>query len=418
MIAAEILSQGDEVVTGQVADTNAAWLSEQLTALGFDMVRHTAVGDRQSDIVDAMKQAFDRSALVVSTGGLGPTDDDLTAASLAQVLGVDLEFDPVAMATIEGHYARVNRRMPEVNRKQAWLPRGCLRLDNDWGTAPGFAAKTSAGWAAFLPGVPREMKQMYQHRVLPLIEREYQVRPGRLYTLRTTGIGESDLQERIGPFQHPDVVLSYRTRLPENHIKLRFPAHVPQEQAESIVRNLADRIGSPVFCVEGIDSVSGDLHEVVVGLLVTHQATLAVAESCTGGQISAAITSVPGASSVFLEGVVAYANAAKIRLLGVTEDQLQAFGAVSEPVARSMAEGIRQHTGSTYALSSTGVAGPGGGSPDKPVGTVHIALATPEGTHHRLLRLGGDRARIQTLSAAAALDLLRRHLQGLLSNHP
>jgi nicotinamide-nucleotide amidase len=413
---AEILSQGDEVVTGQVADTNAAWLSQRLTNLGFTVIRHTSVGDRLADIVAAVRSAMDHADLVLSTGGLGPTEDDLTAQAVALALGTEQVFDEQAMQQIEAIYARFGRTMPEINRKQAWLPGGATRIENRWGTAPGFAISTDETFAAFMPGVPREMRQMFEHGVRPLVQERFHVLPGRLVTLRTTGTGESNLQERIGTFAEPDVVLSFRTKLPENHIKLRFAPHVPPERVVSVSRELAARIGSPVFCIEGVDDIAGDLAHVVVGLLVAAGSTVATAESCTGGRVAAGLTSVAGSSAVFLEGIVSYSNAAKVRLLGVPQSLLQAHGAVSEPVARHMAQGARERAGSDYALSTTGIAGPGGGTETKPVGTVHIALATPSGTHHRALFLHGDRDRVQALSTAAVLDLLRRHLQGVLSS--
>lgn len=414
MPTAEILSQGDEVVTGQVADTNAAWLSERLTALGFDVLRHTAVRDRTDEITAAVSAAVEHADLVIGTGGLGPTDDDLTVQAVADAFGVQVTFDEQAMAQIESLYARYGREMPEVNRKQAWLPHGCTRLDNHWGTAPGFAMDTERGLAAFVPGVPREMKALFDARILPLLAARFQVQPGRLVTLRTTGIGESNLQERIGPFDHAGVVLSYRTRLPENHVKLRFAPGTSDERVQQVARDVAAQIGSPVFCIEGLDAIAGDLHQVVIQQLLADGETVATAESCTGGQVAAALTAVSGSSAAFLEGFVTYSNQAKSARLGVDPALLEAHGAVSEPVARAMAEGVRARAGSTYGLSTTGIAGPTGGTADKPVGTVHIALATPERTVHRKLRLGGDRSRIQALSAAAVLDLLRRGLQGVL----
>lgn len=415
MPTAEILSQGDEVVTGQIADTNAAWIAEQLTALGFSILRHTTVGDILPDIVAAVGEAAARADLVVCTGGLGPTDDDLTAQAVAEVFGAPLALDPQALAQIQSIYDRYGRSMPKVNRKQAWLPTGCVRLDNDWGTAPGFSVRTSRGLAAFLPGVPSEMRAMFQERVLPLLVETLRATPGRLITLRTTGIGESNLQERLGSVQLPGVVLSTRTRLPENHIKLRFAPHVSPERAASVARELAARIGSPVFCIEGLDEIAGDLEQVVAGHLLARGETVATAESCTGGQVAAALTRVAGVSAAFLEGVVCYSNLSKERLLGVPPELIAEHGAVSEPVARALARGARTRAGSSYGLSTTGVAGPGGGTPDKPVGSVFIALSTPAGEHVRRLRLGGDRHRIQALSTGAALDLLRRHLQGVLT---
>lgn len=422
MPTAEILSQGDEVVTGQTVDTNAAWLAARLTALGFDVLRHTAVGDRPQDIRDAIVAAVEHADFVVSTGGLGPTEDDLTAAAVAQVFGTELAFDPVAMAHIESLYARYGRPMPEVNRKQAWLPAGCVRLDNDWGTAPAFAMGTDSALACFLPGVPREMRALFDARVLPQIRERFAVEPGQLVTLRTTGVGESNLQERIGTWNRPDIVLSYRTRLPENHVKLRFRAGTERSRIVTEATTLAERIGSPVFCIEGLQPTehplarhTGDLERVVVEHLIQAGLGISTAESCTGGRIASLITAVPGSSAIFPEAIVTYSNASKVRQLGVLQSTLDAHGAVSEPVAREMAEGVRNVAGTPFGLAATGIAGPGGGSPEKPVGTVHIALATPDGTHHRRLRFGGDRARIQTLSAASALDLLRRHLQGVLT---
>lgn len=415
MPSVEILSQGDEVLTGQITDTNGAWLADRLTALGVDVVRHTTVGDRIDDISDAIRTAVGRADLVLSTGGLGPTDDDLTTTAAARVFDTELALDTQALAHIESLYARYGRPMPSVNRRQAMLPVGCIRLDNAWGTAPGFAMETPRGFAAFLPGVPREMRALFQERVLPRLIDRFDLRPGHLITLRTTGIGESNLQERLGDVAVPDgVTLSFRTQLPENHLKLRFAAHVTETDATGFARELVARIGTPVFCTEGLDPITGPLEHVVVDTLREQGGTVATAESCTGGRVAAGLTGVPGSSAVFLEGFVTYSNAAKTTRLGVPADVIEAHGAVSAPVARAMAEGVRASAETEYGLSTTGIAGPGGGSEHKPVGTVHIALATPEGTHHRALRLGGDRERIQRLSAAATLDLLRRHLQGVL----
>lgn len=421
MPRAEILSQGDEVVTGQIADTNAAWLSERLIDLGFHVVRHTTVGDEKADIIAALTEAAARSDVVICSGGLGPTDDDLTSEAVAQAFGCPLVFDDVAWQQIQAMFARFGRPIPDINRKQALLPEGSLRLDNDRGTAPGFclpacsvpAHEGATALLACLPGVPHEMKAMFDLRVVPLLTQTWALRPGRLITLRTTGVGESALQERIGTFERPGFVLGYRTMPGENLVKLRVSAEVPPDEVSSVVADLHQRIGSPVFAIDGLDLPGGDLVQTLARLLLASGATLAVAESCTGGRIAAACTGVPGSSAWFVEGVVAYANEAKTRHLGVPPTLLEAHGAVSEPVARAMADGIRERAGTTFAISTTGIAGPDGGTADKPVGTVHIALATPSGTSHRLLRLGGDRARIQAYATAAALDLLRRHLQGL-----
>ncbi|MCB9668658.1 MAG: CinA family nicotinamide mononucleotide deamidase-related protein [Alphaproteobacteria bacterium] len=417
---AEILSQGDEVVTGQVVDSNAAWLAEKLTHMGFLVVRHTSVGDRLADLVQAFTEASGRADVVVCSGGLGPTEDDLTAEAIAQAFGRPLALDEVALADLIAKYERFRRVMPEVNRKQAWLPEGSQRLDNDWGTAPGFAVEAGRAWMAFMPGVPREMKRMFEHRVVPLIAERFHLLPAHLVTFRTTGCGESNLQEMLTGLALPEgVVLAFRTKLPENHVKLRFPASMPASGMAAVVDEVGGRLGRHLFTIEGaeslelsgaFDTAGGDLAARVARQLLAREATLATAESCTGGRVAVSCTLHSGSSAWFLEGAVTYSNAAKVRQLGVPEALLEAHGAVSEPVARAMAEGIRERAGATYGLSTTGIAGPTGATPDKPVGTVHIALATPSGTEHRELHLSGERDRIQILAASAALDLLRRHL--------
>jgi len=414
MPTAEILSQGDEVVTGQIADTNAAWLATQLTDLGFSILRHTTVGDRLDDISKEIARAHTSASLVLCTGGLGPTEDDLTAQAVSQVFSRPLEMDETALHTIEGHYQRLNRAMPAVNRKQAMLPTGTKRLDNAWGTAPGFALHQANALLIFLPGVPREMKPMFAERVLPLLREQFSLSPGRLVTLKTTGVGESTLQERIGSFEHPGVVLSYRARTPENHIKLRFGPDLTEDEVKAVTQRVAHDIGTPLFCNEGIGQAEGSLAAIVGQMLHDTDSTVAVAESCTGGRICSEFTSIAGSSRWFLEGAVTYSNEAKFRQLGVKKSTLEAHGAVSEAVCREMAEGIRMRTGATYGLATTGIAGPSGGTSEKRVGTVHISLSTPDSYYHRQLNLPGDRQRNQLWSSSACIDLLRRFLQGYL----
>lgn len=410
-----LLSQGDEIVTGQTVDTNAAFLAEQLTAIGFDVVRHVSVGDRLGDLVSVFQHVAPLGDVVLCTGGLGPTEDDLTAEAVATAFQRPLQPDAEALAAIEAMFARYGRAMAPSNRKQALLPTGSERLDNARGTAPGFALEVGTTWFACMPGVPSEMRGMFAEQILPRLTARFQLSPGRLITLRTTGVGESTLQDRIGAFSEPDAVLAYRTSLGENQIKLRIAPHTTDVRIQALVSRLHEAIGSPVFTIEGLGDGGGSLPEVVGRTLHAQGHTLAVAESCTGGRISALCTGVDGASAWFLEGAVTYANEAKVRALQVPIALLEAHGAVSEPVARAMAEGMRQQAQATFGLATTGIAGPTGGTPNKPVGTVHLALATPSGTVHHEARFGGSRARIQALAAHAALDLLRRHLQGVLS---
>lgn len=423
---AEILSQGDEVVTGQIADTNAAWLSERLTELGFVVLRHTTVGDRRDDLVAVLREIGARADACVCTGGLGPTDDDLTAEAVAHAFDRPLALDEVALGQIEERFRSFGRAMAPVNRKQALLPAGADRLDNLWGTAPGFAFRGGRCEFACLPGVPREMKELWAHGVLPRLRARFALAPGRRVTLRTIGVGESDLQQALLGWERPGVTVGYRTTLPENHVKLWFDAAVfPPGGGDAAllgaVAEVHERIGRWTFTVEGappdagpalqVDTGGGPFAAVVGRALLAAGGTLAIAESCTGGRLSAACTAVPGASEWLLEGLVTYANAAKVRLLGVPEVLLAEHGAVSAPVARAMAEGVRTRSGATWGLAVTGIAGPGGGTPDKPVGTVHFALSGPDGaTAHRQVRLPGDRDRVQSLAVATALELLRRAL--------
>jgi nicotinamide-nucleotide amidase len=421
---AVLISQGDEVVTGQIVDTNAAWLAELLTDLGVEVRLHLTAGDRLEDLEHTLRIAAAHADLVVCTGGLGPTDDDLTAESVARTFGFDLAFDDVAWQAICDRYARFGRPVPPANRKQALLPQPSRRLDNAWGTAPGFEIEVGTAQGAphavvfaFLPGVPSEMKPMFLERVLPAWQARLPEKPGRLVTLRTTGVGESVLQERMNPIMPsipPEVVVGYRTMPGENLLKLRFAGSLDEAQIQHHTLAVLHALGRCVFAVEGVSvpgwRAAGSLIELIAAEMNARGATLAVAESCTGGRVAALCTQLAGSSAWFHEGVVTYANEAKVRLLGVPAALLAEHGAVSEPVARAMAEGVRARAGTTYGVAITGIAGPGGGSDEKPVGTVHLALATPDTTEHLAVRLGGRREMVQTLATHAALDLLRRHL--------
>lgn len=405
---AVLLSQGDEVLTGQTVDTNAAWLAERLTDLGFDVVLHLTVGDRLDALTEALRQCFAAGDALVCTGGLGPTQDDLTSEAVSSVLGCELTLNSEQLEHIQGLYRRFGRSMAVSNEKQAWLPSSATALRNDWGTAPGFLAEHDGALGFFVPGVPREMRSFWEHRIRPVLVERFELPGERLRTLRCLGIHESRLATILTPFEEVDgMVLGFRTKLPENQVKLRFAPSVSAARESELVAAVSETIGRAVF---GIDT--GPVEEVVGLLLADAEETVATAESCTGGSLSAALTSVSGASRYFLEGACVYANEAKVRTCGVDAAILEAHGAVSEPVAIQLAEGIRRRSGSTYGIGTTGIAGPGGGTPEKPVGTVYIALATPDGTQHRQLRLAGSRERIVLLTVGSALDLFRRHLQG------
>jgi nicotinamide-nucleotide amidase len=286
----EIFSQGEEIVTGQTVDTNAAWLSEQAVQMGFSVTRHTTVGDKLADLVDLMKEISLRADCCFCTGGLGPTSDDLTAEAVAQAFGLPLEFDETAYRQIQSYFSNRQRPMPEINRKQALLPQGSIRLDNDWGTAPGFAVQAGRCWFAFMPGVPSEMRNMFAERVKPLIEGRFALSPSQLVTIKTFGLGESDIQQLIGNIAIPDAVqLGFRAGVDEVQTKLLFPPGYPEPEMMELTNKVADCLIRPV-CVFGIDGLGesvGNLASVVDRLMTKAGATLAVVETASQGLFAA-----------------------------------------------------------------------------------------------------------------------------------
>lgn len=387
---AEIISQGDEVVSGQTVDSNGAWLAERLTALGFRVTRHTTVGDRVDAIREALEQAAGRCDLLLCSGGLGPTDDDLTADAVAAALGVSLVFDEQAMQQIQAMFSRFGKPMHDSNRKQALLPEGSLRLDNRWGTAPGFAVDLGDTWMAFVPGVPREMKKMFQVRLLPLIRQRFDLHPGSLVTLRTVAAGESRLQTLIGPWRHPQVTLGYQAVPPEVQIKLRFPPRFPTDDRGRIVNGLATRIGRSVFAVEGLGDgdAGGDLATVTLALLAKRRMGLAVGERGGGGSLAA-----------MLHGACRGEGLACSLVCGND-------GGVCAAQAVDLAQQARDIGGADLGLGLSLRADPDGAQ----AGRGHVALVGRGIDEQRSIRVAGSRGLMQTLGAAAAVDLLRRWL--------
>ena len=406
MVEVVVVAQGDELTTGQTVDTNSSWLGGRLWEAGIGLRRVITAPDRLDDLREVLEQAAALAPFVVCSGGLGPTRDDLTAEAVALAAGVALAEDSTALGQVEAMYRSWGRVVGPANRKQAMLPVGARVLENRWGTAPGFVVTIGASQLYFLPGVPREMKEMFRAWVEPEILAAAAGQRLRTHTLRVIGVAESALEEKLRGFERPGMVIGFRTNLPENQVKLRFDADVDLEaRMESVVACRA-LIGWRAF---GVDC--GDLAEVVGQHLAARGETLALAESCTAGALAAWVGAVPGASRYLLEGAVVYANAAKTRTCGVSEATLAAHGAVSEPVARQLAQGMRQRADSTWALGVTGIAGPSGGSIDKPVGTVHVALAGPGVDEHRVFQFRGDRDRIIGLAVGGALAMLLRHVQ-------
>ncbi len=414
-ISAVLLSVGDELLIGQVVNTNAAWLGERLGLLGIPVERADTVGDRPEAIRQALARAFEDATLCVVTGGLGPTHDDLTVQSVADFWGVDLAFHEELLREVEQKFAARGRMMQAANRVLAEVPEGFVALPNPKGTAPGLwgermGADGRRQILAVMPGVPYEMKAIFETAVAPrLAGRSEGVVLHK--TLLTVGEGETQLAERLGDLSNvfaDGLTLAYLPSL--GTVRLRLSIHSADPAAagaalERAARRLRDALDDLVFG-EGDQTLEG-----VVGAgLAERGLTLALAESCTGGTVAARITSSPGASRHFLGGVVAYGNNVKTDVLGVDPDAIHAHGAVSEVVARQMAEGARKALGAAVAVSTTGIAGPGGGTPEKPVGTVWLGWADARGTHAVHLRLTNDRAINVGLAATAALNLVRRQL--------
>ena len=409
----EILSTGDEVLTGQITDTNAAFLADALGSLGFEVTRHTTVGDDRTLLAAAFRQLGAAADVVLCTGGLGPTIDDLTTEVAAEVLGVGLRLDGAAIAHMESLWRTRGRPMPENNRRQALFPEPAEVLANPIGTAPGFTVPIGQARFFFMPGVPREMKKMFAEQVVPRLS-ALRAEPTvfEVRVLRSSGLAESAVDQALTGLEalFPGVKLGFRAHFPEIQIKLTVKgpdADAAKALLDAAAEEVRRRIGAPIF------SEGPPMEEVVGEGLRRAGATLTTAESCTGGMVAQMITAIAGSSDYFDRGFVTYSNQAKMDLLGVSEDILREHGAVSEPCARAMAEGARTRAGTTYAVSVTGLAGPGGGTPDKPVGLVFVAVATPDRTVVRRLQWPGQREQIRAISAMTALDLVRRALAGL-----
>jgi len=401
----EILSTGDELLTGQVVDTNSAWLMDRLWDLGVMVRRKTLVADDRADLDAAIRETSARADLVVMSGGMGPTEDDLTSECVAGVLGVPLELDEPSLRAIEERFRRFGRSMTPNNAKQARFPRGAEVIPNRFGTAPGFAVRVGRAEVVCLPGVPVEFKGLAEEWLLPHIAaRLGEVPATRLVKL--FGVPESHADHTMRAVMddpaNAGVRFGYRAHWPEVHLKWAVPGPDAAARAERIAAAVRALFGDAIWG-EGKD----ELPDLVVARLAARGDRVAVAESCTGGLVAELLTRVPGASAVLDLGVVAYANVMKERVVGVPAAVLAAHGAVSEAVARALAAGVRAAAGATFGIGITGIAGPTGGTPEKPVGTVHLALAGPRGTEHLHRLYRGDRERVRRQAAYEALNLLR-----------
>jgi len=412
MQRAAILAIGTELTLGQTVDTNTAWLAGQLAAIGIRAARHLTVADERTDIRDALLEAAGSFDLLLASGGLGPTADDLTRHALAEAAGVELVLDPLSLEQIRAFFARRNRPMPTANRVQAMIPRGGRAIENTCGTAPGIFIELRGRPCWALPGVPFEMQAMFTRDVLPGLRAAVRGRVLRTRVLHCFGLGESDIGERIADLMQRGRNPEVGTTASLGVISIRINAAADSEVAATALlddaeRELRTRLGQ-VVCGRDEDTLAS----VVGELLLAAGATLATAESCTGGLLGKLLTDISGSSRYYLGGVVSYADEAKKKLLGLPADLLAEHGAVSAPVAREMAASARRVFSSTYAISVTGIAGPTGGTPVKPVGLVYLGLASPDGLDVRELQLGSDSPRevIRARAAGAALNLLRRKL--------
>ena len=410
---AEIIAVGSELLTPERLDTNSLYLTAELNKLGVEVVTKCVIGDDLNRLADAVARALDRSGIVILSGGLGPTEDDLTREAVAQATGRELVFHPEIAEALERRFAAMKRKMSEINKRQAFVIAGAEILPNDRGTAPGQWVSTNRAVAMLLPGPPHELKAMFEQQCMSRLTRIVPKQAIRTAFLRVTGMPESDLDALISPVykKYPNVATTILAANGDLQVHLRARCDTEPE-AEALLAEVVPPIES--LLGDRLYSRNGDPLEVLVGgLLRQCNATLAVAESCTGGMLGARLTAVPGSSQYFAGGFITYSNRLKHELLGVPAETLDSFGAVSPETAEAMAAGARERAGSTYAVSITGVAGPDGGSPEKPVGLVYIGIAGPEGTAVAQRRFIGDRERIRVFTTQAALDLLRRRLQGL-----
>jgi len=408
-LIAEILSIGTELLMGQIVNSDAQYLSRRLPELGISVYWHVTVGDNPARARDAIAQALSRADLVITTGGLGPTEDDLTKEMLAEALGLEMQLDPDSLETIASFFRGRNRPMAENNRRQAYFPQGALVMPNRRGTAPGCIVRHGEKIVAVLPGPPHELEDMYEQQLLPYLSK-LKDRTITSKFLRFIGIGESDVETRLLDLFHSDNPTLALYCSP-GEVMARVTASCPSGEdpsplIEGVEREICDRLGSHVYA-EGLYQ---SMPMTLLDLMRSRGLTLALAESCTGGMLAAQLVDCPGASDVFVEGFVTYANEAKTRALGVSPDVIVRFGAVSEECALAMAEGAKTASGADCALSVTGIAGPDGGSDEKPVGTVYVGLVGPFPERVVRLNLRGDRTRIRSLSCLNAQNLLREAL--------
>ncbi|MCD4828704.1 MAG: CinA family nicotinamide mononucleotide deamidase-related protein [Candidatus Cloacimonetes bacterium] len=405
-MSAALITIGNEILLGRTLNSNLAHIGAMLAEVGLPLTESRTVRDEPDEITRALAELWPHHRLVITTGGLGPTKDDVTKQTIAAFFGRELKHDEHTWERVKQRFAQRHIDAPDINRGQALVPDGFEVLDNDRGTAPGLAFEADGRLFFALPGVPAEMEHLLEARILPRLRRIENRAPLWMRMLHTSGIPESTLAERLNDIDPPDEVqLAWLPQPGQISLRVYGPDHAA---CEKLFDELLRRLGDDVW---GTDEQSPSLR--LHDLLRRRELTLAVAESCTGGLVCARLTAHPGASDYLLGGVTAYSNAVKTALLGVSQETLEQHGAVSEATARAMAEGTRARLGANVGLAVTGIAGPAGGSDDKPVGTVHIAVATSQGASHELLHLSGNRQAVQAKAADRLMLLALRVLKEL-----
>jgi nicotinamide-nucleotide amidase len=408
-----VLTIGDELLRGEIVDSNKSFFSERLLRLDLETTRHVSVRDDADAIAEVLRDAAQRTRLLLISGGLGPTRDDITTEVVARTFGLSLRRDPAVLERMRAYFASVGREMAENNAKQADFPEGADVLPNPLGTAPGFALDVTGCQIFCTPGVPRELYRMMDEEILPRIAAR-QKRDGvvRAVLLRTFGLGESTLDRMLSDVgAEAGLTLGFRTQFPDNLVRVvaRGPdaAHAEARVREAVAV-IRERLG-PTVVGEG----DSPLETIVGELLLERKQTMAVAESCTGGLVAHLLTELPGSSAYLLRGVVCYSNESKVRDLGVLAADIDRHGAVSEVVVRQMAKGAREGAGADIGIATTGIAGPGGGTAEKPVGTLWVGLATASGVEAHRYLMTRDRSRNKRLAAQIALEWIRRSLLGI-----
>jgi nicotinamide-nucleotide amidase len=406
---AEIIAVGSELLTPFRLDTNSLFLTAELNSAGLRVVHKAVVGDAPDEMCLSFRHALERSDVIVTSGGLGPTDDDRTRQTVADLLGRKLYTDDEVLQSIHERFRKFGRAMPQINERQAQVIEGATVLKNPRGTAPGLWIEARGKIIVLLPGVPAELRGLMEREVKPRLLALGL--PERLYTreLRITGIFESDVEQRVSPLyaEYPDsdtTILASPTGIQLHPRVWSDDPAKAEKMLDEIVGRMSLALGEYLFTTKG-----ESLEQIVANLLIENHATIAVAESCTGGLLAERLTSIAGSSAYFLGGAVVYSNELKTSMAGVPAELIEAKGAVSAEVAVALASGIRKRTGATLGLGVTGIAGPGGATPEKPVGLIHLAIADERGAQEIAIQLPGDRERIRMFSTQRALDLVRRH---------